>query len=310
MTVTVGEDFVLPFVIGSAGVRGRVIRLGPALSEILGRHAYPEPVARLLSEFLLLAGGLSSMMKYEGVFTLQLRGEGPLKLLVADVDSRGAIRGYADVDASALEALLEQEPSPSLPRLCGPGYLAFTVDRNEEGQRYQGIVELSGASLTDCVLHYFQQSEQLPSAIHLATDANGGIGAAGLILQRLPASQYGSEHPDLLEAREEGWRRATILMATLTDQELLTADLSASDLVHRLFHEEEITLHPTMPLVDLCRCSRERLVSVLASLSAEEIHEMTLPDGRVQAVCQFCSRHYDFAPEAVRSFAEDRAAPE
>ncbi len=299
-----GEDSVLPFVIGSAGVRGRVVRIGPALRAILGRHAYPPQVTVLLSEFLLLAGGLSSMMKYEGIFTLQLRGEGPLRLLVADVDSNGAVRGYADWDADGLSDLLEREEKPSLPRLCGSGYLAFTVDRNEEGQRYQGIVELTGASLTDCVLHYFQQSEQLPSAIHLATDATDGGQAAGMILQRLPASQYGSEHPDLLEAREEGWRRATILMATLSDAELLDRAILPAGLVHRLFHEEEVTLHQETPLQDRCRCSRERLASVLASMGPEDIAEMTLPDGRVQAVCQFCSRHYDFAPETVRTFGQ------
>ncbi|MEQ8653243.1 MAG: Hsp33 family molecular chaperone HslO [Kiloniellales bacterium] len=304
MAAAFGEDSVLPFVIESAGVRGRLIRIGPALRDILGRHAYPATIARLLSEFLLLAGGLSSMMKYEGIFTLQLRGDGVLKLLVADVDSRGAIRGYADADIEALDALLAQDARPSLPRLTGTGYLAFTVDRNDEGQRYQGIVELSGASLTDCILHYFQQSEQLPSAIHLASEAGEAGQAAGLILQRLPASQYGSEHPDLLEAREEGWRRATILMSTLTDAELLDRAITPARLVYRLFNEEEVTLHVPTPLLDRCRCSRERLASVLASLSAEEITEMTLPDGRVHAVCQFCSRNYDFAPEAVRSFGQ------
>lgn len=304
MAAAIGEDSVLPFVIESAGVRGRLVRMGPALREILGRHAYAPQVARLLSEFLLLAGGLSSMMKYEGIFTLQLRGEGALRLLVADIDSRGAIRGYADTDASALQEILEREEKPSLPRLAGAGYLAFTVDRNEEGQRYQGIVELTGAKLADCVLHYFQQSEQLPSAIHLAT-ADGPLEqAAGLILQRLPASQYGSEHPDLLEAREEGWRRATILMSTLTDAELLDPALPPMGLVHRLFHEEEVTLHPAMSFQDRCRCSRERLASVLSSMGPEDIADMTLPNGRVQAVCQFCSRTYDFGPETVRSFGQ------
>ncbi len=150
-SVALGEDSVLPFVIGSAGVRGRLVRLGPALQEILSRHDYPLPVARLLAEFLLLAGALSSMMKYQGVFTLQTRGDGPLRFIVADVSSSGALRGYVEMDRPAIEALLAKEPKPSLPRLCGSGHLTFTVDRNDEGQRYQGIVELTGASLADCV---------------------------------------------------------------------------------------------------------------------------------------------------------------
>ncbi len=310
MTAASGEDSVLPFVIGTAGVRGRVIRLGPALDEILGRHDYPLPVAKLLAEFLLLAGGLSSMMKYDGVFTLQIRGDGPLRFMVADVEAGGAIRGYADCDQPALAALLEQEPAPSLPRLAGAGYLAFTVDRNDEARRYQGIVELTGATLADCVLHYFQQSEQLPTAIHLSNGMASPWQAAGMILQRLPASEYGSEHPDLLEAREEGWRRATILMSTLTDGELMDRSLPPRDLVHRLFHEEEVTLHQETALVDRCRCSRERLAGILAALDPEALAEMTLDDGRVQAVCQFCSRHYDFSPASIRALEEEKNAGE
>ncbi len=301
MTALAGEDSVLPFVIETAGVRGRVIRLGPALREILGRHDYPPQVSGLLSEFLLLAGCLSSMMKYEGIFTLQIRGDGPLRLIVADVDSNGALRGYVDWNEEDLERVLERDERPSLPRLCGTGYLAFTVDRNDEGKRYQGIVELEGASLADCVLHYFRQSEQLPSAIHLAKASGGDPGqAAGMILQRLPASQYGSEHPDILEAREEGWRRATILMATLTDEELLDPAVPPAGLVYRLFNEEEVTLYEPTRLKDQCRCSRERLAGVLASMSAEDLAAMTLADGRLEAVCQFCSRRYDFSPETVR----------
>ncbi len=125
-----------------------------------------------------------------------------------------------------------------------------------------------------------------------------------MILQRLPASHYGSEHPDLLEAREEGWRRATILMAILTDDELSSRDISPADLIHRLFHEEEVTLHQPSALEDRCRCSCERLASVLSFLGADDIAEMTLPDDHVLAVCQFCSRRYDFSPDSVQRFTK------
>jgi len=303
-------DSVLPFGIDSAGVRGRLIRLGPALREILGRHDYPLPVARLLSECLVLAAGLSSMMKFEGVFTLQTRGEGPLRFMVADVASAGALRGFVEMDREALDALLDREPNPSLPRLCGAGNLTFTVDRSDEGQRYQGIVELTGASLADCVLHYFQQSEQLPSAIHIATEESPGRWeAAAMILQRLPASEHGSQHPDVLEAREEGWRRATLVMSTLRDAELLDGSLAMSDLVHRLFHEEEYHLHEPLRLEDRCRCTRERIAGVLAVLKDDELADMLLPDGRVEAVCQFCSRRYDFDPQDLAALRRQGASP-
>ncbi|MEO1193434.1 MAG: Hsp33 family molecular chaperone HslO [Pseudomonadota bacterium] len=295
-------DSVLPFTITSAGVRGRLIRLGPALQTILARHAYPVPVARQLAEFLLMTAGLSSMMKFDGIFTLQTRGDGPLRLMVADAASTGALRGYAGMNQPELEALLAQDPAPSLPRLCGAGFLEFTVDR-EDGPRYQGTVEMTGARVSDCILHYFQQSEQLPSAIHVAIGSDP-LFAAAMILQRLPASEYGTEHPDLLEAREEGWRRAAILMSTLRDEELLDQTLSPASLVHRLFNEETYELHEVLSFTDQCRCSRERLTTVLASMSPEELVEMQLPDGRIEAVCQFCSRSYDFQPDALATLKE------
>lgn len=306
-SVTLGADSVLPFGIDSAGVRGRLVRLGPALREILGRHDYPLPVARLLAEGLVMTAALASMMKFEGVFTLQTRGDGPLRFMVADVASNGALRGFVEMDRPAVDELLSREPSPSLPRFCGAGTLTLTVDRNDEGQRYQGIVELTGASLADCILHYFQQSEQLPSAIHIATaETPGAWEAAALILQRLPASEHGSIHPNLLEAREEGWRRATMLMSTLRDAELLDGGLPMERLVHRLFHEEEYTLHQTLELEDRCRCTRQRIATVLTVLQEEELQDMLLPDGRVEAVCQFCSRRYDFGPAELETLRQGR----
>lgn len=298
-----GSDWVQPFLLPAAGVRGRLVRLGPAAEEILTRHAYDAAVARLLAELLVLAGGLGSMMKFEGVFTVQTRGDGPVRLMVADLTSAGGLRAYAEADPAAVAAVLAQDPAPSLPRLTGAGYLAFTVEQRESDQRYQGIVALEGRNLSDCFLHYFRQSEQLPTAIHVAAErGESGWAAGALILQRLPASEHpgleGQDERALAEAREEGWCRATILMSTLSDGELLDPALTPETLLWRLFNEEAPELQERRALLAACRCSRAKIEPVFLSMSEEDIAEM-LEDGRVTVTCQFCNRHYRFTPEEI-----------
>ena len=181
----IGEDFVRPFLLEVPGLLGRLVRLGPLVDTVLTRHDYPEPVARLLGEFLALAGTLSSLLKYEGTFTLQTKGDGPVRLMVSDVTSEGTLRGYAEVDSDALAAVTTKYEAPlGVGALLGKGYMAFTVDLAPDGERYQGIVELTGDSLADCVNHYFRQSEQLKTAFKLAA-ARGPEGwrAGALFLQ-------------------------------------------------------------------------------------------------------------------------------
>ncbi len=292
-------DAVLPFLLPTAGVRGRLVRLGTAAHEVLTRHAYEGPVARLLAEMLVLTGGLGSLMKFDGVFTIQTKGDGAVRLMVADLTSAGSLRAYAEVDHDAVARILAREPNPSLPRLCGAGYLAFTVEQKDVTQRYQGIVALEGQSLSDCFLHYFRQSEQLPTAIHVAAQqVEGQWRAAALILQRLPASEHAGDEVLLSEAREEGWRRATILMSTLTDAELLDPALEPGHLLWRLFHEEQLEVQAPRLVAAGCRCSRARIEPVLASMTESEVREMTV-DGKITVTCQFCNRAYDFTPEEV-----------
>ena len=303
-----GDDLVQPFLLPAAGVRGRLVRLGAAAEEVLTRHAYEGPVARLVAELLVLCGGLGSMMKFDGVFTIQTKGDGPVRLMVADLTSAGSLRAYAEVDHAAVARLLEREAAPSLPRLTGAGYLAFTVEQRQADQRYQGIVALEGQTLSECFLHYFRQSEQLPTAIHVAAaQVEGEAGreawrAAALILQRLPASEHpgleGGDEALLSEARAEGWRRATVLMSTLTDGELLDPGLTPERLLWRLFNEEAPELQPARALAAGCRCSRARIEPVLATMTPAEVAEMTV-DGRITVTCQFCNRAYDFTPDEI-----------
>src|SRR5262245_48154661 len=256
------DDMIQPFKIEGQAIRGRFVRLGPLVQEILGRHDYPPAVAAMLAEMLALAATLAATLKYDGVFTLQTKGDGPIRLMVADVTSGGELRGYAQFDKERLARL--GDGTLSVPKLLGAGYLAFTVDQGAHTERYQGIVELTGATLADCVHHYFRQSEQLDSVVKVAAGrATGGWRAGALMLQRLPPAAGAADEA------EDGWRRALAFMASSTDQELLDAQLAPNDLLYRLFHEDGVRVFRQSNLRAGCRCSRERVERVLRAMPDE-----------------------------------------
>ncbi len=283
-------DQVQPFLLESSDIRGRLLRLEQVSSEILRRHDYPEPVAQLLAEMLALCGGLSAMLKYEGVFTLQASGDGAIRIMVVDVTSEGAMRGYASFDQEKLDRAVAAADGgrPTVPALFGKGALAFTVDQGSHSDRYQGIVALDGDTLADCLQHYFMQSEQLQSGIVLAAGRRGGAWvAAALVLQRLPEESIGNiDH-------EDDWRRAMVLQASCSPEELLDDSLPLNDLLYRLFHEEGVRVFEPRPLVEACRCSGERLEAVLAAMPRAEIEDLKL-NGAVEVTCEFCTRVYRF----------------
>jgi len=304
-TVRGPDDVIQPFVLESSGVRGRLVRLGPVAENILGRHDYPEPVARLLAEMLALAGVLSSMMKFDGIFTVQTSGDGPVRMLVVDFTSDGAVRGYADYDRDRLaETPLDPDAqNAEVLRLLGSGRLAFIVDLANSQERYQGIVELQGQSLAECLQHYFQQSEQVASGIRLSaqrvTEADGVTRwrAGGLLLQRLPEEAGAVDLAGIDD--EDAWRRAVILMSSCTNNELCDPALTPHELLYRLFQEDGVRVFKMHGLADRCRCSREKVCNVLASMPLEEVREMKADDGTVQVTCQFCNRVYAFRDEEV-----------
>lgn len=292
------DDLVQPFQIEASHLRGRMVRLGPTLDEILARHAYPDSVARFLGETMTLAVLLSSMLKYEGVFTLQTKGDGPIRLMVADVTSVGDVRAYAQFDEEALAKAGDDVEIAPAPALLGKGYIAFTVDQGPHTDRYQGIVELYGKTLADCVQHYFRQSEQIDTGltVQVGRTAEGHWRAGGVMLQRLPEQQPSAEHGlPLSSDAEDGWRRAMVLMASATSGELLDPNLRANDLLFRLFHEDGVRVWPPSHLRFGCRCSRGRVVDMLSSLPRAEVESMKV-EGRdeVEVVCQFCSTAYRF----------------
>ncbi len=292
----IADDLIQPFQIEGLNLRGRLVRLGPAAETIISRHDYPAPLAELLGETLALAAVLAGALKYEGVFTLQTRSDGPVRMLLADLTSGGDLRGYAQYDEARLADALGGPVGGPVPRLLGAGHLAFTVDQRVEDdgpapERYQGVVELSGASLAECAHHYFRQSEQLETGIVLAAAVDGaGWRAGALMVQRLPGDEASA---DAAEAAEDGWRRALTITGTARADELVDPALAPNDLLYRLFHEDGVRVFRPVRLRARCRCSLERVENMLKALPRAELAEMKV-DGRVVVTCEFCGSIHAF----------------
>jgi molecular chaperone Hsp33 len=285
-------DFTQTFQIEGMDVRGRLVRLGPELTKILGAHDYPDDVARMLAETLTLGVVLSSALKYDGLFSLQVQSDGPISLLVADMTSAGAMRGYARYDAERLALAATAKGAP-VPRLLGAGHLAFTVDQGSDMERYQGIAALDGATLTDCAHHYFRNSEQLETAIFLAAEVTDGTPRSGaLMIQRLPHDHVNDDVNADTEA-EDGWRRAVALLASLTAAELLDEDLDHDRLLYRLYHEDGVRAYAPHAVYHQCRCSYDKVAATLKSFPRDEIMG---DDGHARVACEFCRADYDFSP--------------
>lgn len=309
------DDIILPFQIDPYGLRGRLIRLGSVVDGILARHDYPEAVAAMLGETMALAACLAGALKYDGIFTLQTKGDGPIGMLMADVTSAGEMRAYARYDAERLAAV---DPAAvagrSVPRLLGGGYIAFTVDQGGNTERYQGIVELEGRTLSECTHSYFRNSEQLEAGVKLAAgrvDTPDGPAwrAGALMIQRLPYQRDLPGRPSEDEY-DETWRTAITLMSSGTAAELLSAGLAPDRLLFRLFHSEGVRAYQAQPVLDACRCSSERVERVLRSLSGGELAELKQDDGDVVVTCEFCKREwrYDDAALAALRDRDDRPA--
>ena len=302
------SDLSQPFLIDARSIRGRLIRLGPAIDRIVAGHDYPEAVGLRMAEATALAATLAGALKFTGIFTLQVQSEGAISLLVADVTSEGDLRGYARFDEAKLAEAEADESLAHAPvtRYLGKGFLAFTVDQGADTERYQGIVELTGDTLADCAQAYFEQSEQLETAYLLAARPprdGQGWKAASLMIQRMP---LGPTSPILTaEEAEENWNRATILLASAKESELFDADLAAPALLHRLYHAEQLELHDPRPLQARCRCSAERVETTLKSFPRSEMEELKDENGHIVVTCEYCKSSYSFAEDDLdRLYAE------
>ena len=291
-------DFVQTFQIEDLNIRGRLIRLDQAYNQAIHAHGYPPAINNLIGETMVLAAILASALKYDGVFTLQVQGDGPVSLIMADITSDGGMRAYAKFKDGVTE---DDIAGASIPQTLGAGHMAFTVDQGPDTDRYQGIVALEGNTIAECAQSYFQQSEQLDTAIMVAAQPVADDfppRAAIIMIQKMPG-----EDRLILTAdeEEENWRNATILLNSLTSEELLDPRLSFDELLYRLFHEETPRVYDPQKVAFGCTCSAERVKAALEQYSSEDISHMITDDGKVTADCQFCGALYVFDPEEVGS---------
>ncbi|NBX74186.1 MAG: molecular chaperone Hsp33 [Alphaproteobacteria bacterium] len=284
-----GHNQLLPFRLQDSTIRGRMVKMGKVLDDILGKHAYPPPVAQLLAETIVVASALAFALKYEGKFTLQSKGDGPVSLLLADVTSEGYLRAYARFDEQAVRTADQQATIG----LLGKGYLSFTVDQShalEGAEQYQGIVDLRGSSVAAAAQYYFKQSEQIPTGIMACAACNdaGQWHGAALMVQRLPEEERAANENSF----DEDWNRVMVLMATCTPHEMLDPALAADEMLFRLFHEEDLAIDAPRALQFRCTCG-ERIPETLRRFTRDELEDMAEND-LVTITCQFCNARYDY----------------
>ena len=314
------DDTVLPFAVEELDVRGRVVRLGPAVDTMLQRHGYPEPVARVLGEAAVLTILLGSSLKFDGRFQLQTKTDGAIDMLVVDFEAPDKLRGYARFNADRVSeiAATGMQTGPAVAaQLLGKGYLGLTIDQGPDMSQYQGLVSLDGQGLEAAAHAYFKDSEQIPTVIRLAVaealsdDEDGprhAWRAGGLILQFLPESterrrQRDIDPGDAPEGTirdetpdDDAWVEARALVATVEDHELVDPMVSSERLLYRLFHERGARIFERQGVEEACRCSRERILGMLKRFTPDERRDMIADDGQIAVTCEFCSRQYVVAP--------------
>ncbi len=323
------DDTVLPFQLDRSDIRGRVARLDGTLERVLAQHTYPAQVEALVAEAALLTALIGQTIKLRWKLSLQIRGDGPVRIIATDYygpaeeGEAARIRAWASFDADRLDP--EARPFMQI----GTGYFAILIDQGPGTLPYQGITPISGGSLSACAETYFAQSEQLPTRFALSfgkSRLQGGTErwrGGGVMLQHMPkASPFVSDAggsgeggllaaADILDGEEgENWNRANLLLDTVEDLELVGPGVQPTELLVRLFHEEGPRVFTPQPVSFGCTCSDEKVRQSLSIYSARDIATMTTPEGIVTADCQFCGAHYEFDPRSLGFEAEkaDKAA--
>jgi len=303
------DDAVLPYEVDALDVRGRLVRLGPALDDILTKHDYPAPVGKLLGEAIVLTTLLGSALKFEGRFILQAQTDGPVSFLVVDYMAPDRLRAYARFDAARLGDARDSGT------LLGRGHLAMTIDQGPDMSRYHGLVALDGGGLEEAAHEYFLRSEQIPTRVRLAVgeewrSSDGGKHrwrAGGMLMQFLPKAPERARQADLHPgnapegtevhsvAEDDAWVEARSLIETVEDVELIDPELSGERLLFRLFHERGVRVFNPQVLKAQCSCSRDAVASMLKSFSSDDRAAM-VKDDKVVVTCEFCSSVYQFTP--------------
>ena len=281
------NDQLHRFIIEKTNVRGELVRLNATWKAVLERGDYPKNVRLILGEALAACALLSATIKYNGSLILQIRGNGPLHLLVVQCTSTGTLRGIARWH--------DEVPDHDLKSIFGVGQMAMTIEP-EEGEPYQGIIALQGEHLKDALEAYFQQSEQLNTNLWLASNDET---CGGFLLQEMPGE------PD---EDHDTWERTTHLAATLQDDEIL--NLPVKEVLHRLFHEDDVRLFESDPMSFRCNCSRERIESMLISLGSAEVNGIIEEKGKIEVDCEFCNAHYELDRVDVEALFASSNQPE
>ena len=305
---------ILPFYLATGSsdvalIRGRMASVGTAANNIIERHEYPDLVGRLQAEALALAAGLSSTLKFNGVFTLQAKGDGPVRTLFADITEAGHLRGYCavDEDQSQLAALQLAQPNDDavhIVPLMGVGHIAFTVDDDVTGGRYQGIVQLDGPYLSNAAMRWFENSEQTDTMVLCAAEkGSSGWQASALILQRIAAE--GGDAVSAAGAKlasDDAWHMAKTLLSSVTRAELLDPDLTSEEIIFRLFNSMAPHVAPARAVTDQCRCDVQKIESMLTQLSVDDVNDLADPDGVLHITCEFCKTERVFNKNDLPAF--------
>jgi len=308
---------ILPFYLADGSddvalIRGRIASVGGPASTILERHNYPSLVANLQAEALALTACLSSTLKFDGVFTLQAKGDGLVRTLFADITEAGHLRGYCAMEdnPSGLQgATLAHDPSGAvrLGPLLGGGYIAFTVDEGSTNGRYQGIVELDERYLSDAAMRWYENSEQLDTVVICAAgQGRNGWQAVALMLQRIAAeggSDAGRVLPksgvDARAASDDAWHTAKTLLGSITRDELLDPALTPENIIFRLFNSMAPHSAPARPVVDHCRCNVDKVEAMLAQLEPDQIDDLADDNGNLTVTCEFCKTDRAYHRDAI-----------
>ena len=295
------NSFVLPFYLTGSRtnttpkIRGRICRLVRPITDILGRHNYPDSINSILAEAMVVTSCLSTTFKLDGLITLQAKGYGPLKTLFCDVSSDGHMRAYAALDTKNLKKIpLTKENT--LPLLMGSGYMAFTIELNGPNQRYQGIVELSGKTVSDAVISWFKNSDQVHTKFITMTEKRNGVWVAATLMVQKIAQEGGSENGLLTDERDI-WEQTNIFARSVTSEELLDPKLELRTLLFRLFQELGVYVQQPRAIIDKCRCSKDKVETMLRSINKDELPSLVDENGNLVVDCEFCKKRRIFSAD-------------
>jgi molecular chaperone Hsp33 len=301
------DDLVLPFQIGSSDIHGRLVTLAHGVDGVLGSHDYPEPVAKLLGELVVVSAAAAGAFKFRGMLSLHTSSDGPVPMMIAEYRAPGgddprvapaALRGYARFDAEKVVALGQSELDKNpVAALLGSGHLAITIDPGAGGERYQGVTALEGSTLVECMHGYLRQSEQFDAALRVDVSRTGGDGtpwrASGVMVQRLP-----KKGAPFLDRENEDWFHVLALIDSMDGAALLEGSEPQDTVLKKIFPKEPVRAYRPVRVDSLCRCSRDKVDMMLHSFSPEDRKDM-LEDGKVTVTCEFCASTYVFEADQL-----------